>query len=151
MRVILLKDVPELGKAGELKDVKDGYARNYLIPNGLAKPATESEVKKIEYQKAMKTQKENAIKRRSEELLRILQKTVHQVKAKSGGGGKLFGAITASTLAEILSKDTGLEIDKKWINLEKPIKELGMYDVEFRLPGGIKGIVKVEVVAEEKG
>ncbi|AEH51277.1 50S ribosomal protein L9 [Pseudothermotoga thermarum] len=151
MKVILLKDVPNLGKAGELKEVKDGYARNYLIPNGLAKIATDSEIKKLEHEKAMKAQKEEAIKRKSEELLRTLQKSVHKISAKAGGGGKLFGAITGANLAEILSQQTGLEIDKKWINLEKPIKEVGLYDVEFRLPGGVKGIVKVEIVAEEKG
>ncbi len=151
MKVILLKDIADLGKAGELKEVKDGYARNYLIPNGLAKPATDSEIKKMEYQKLLKVQREDAVRKKSEEIMKALQRVVHRISAKSGGGGKLFGAITAANLAEAISKQTGLEIDKKWVNLEKPIKELGMYDVEFRLPGGIRGIVKVEIVTEEKG
>lgn len=150
MRVILLKDVPGTGKTGEIKEVADGYARNYLIPKGLAKPATESEIKRIENEKVMKEHKENLAKKRSEELLRQLQRKIHKIEAKTGVGGKLFGALTSAVLAELLSKSVGTEIDKRWIELEKPIKEVGLYDVKLRLPGGVKGVVKVEVITESK-
>ncbi|MCS7174646.1 50S ribosomal protein L9 [Pseudothermotoga sp.] len=150
MRVILLKDVPGTGKTGEIKEVADGYARNYLIPKGLAKPATESEIKRIENEKVMKEHKENLAKKRSEDLLRQLQRKIHKIEAKTGVGGKLFGALTSAVLAELLSKSVGTEIDKRWIELEKPIKEVGLYDVKLRLPGGVKGVVKVEVITESK-
>jgi len=151
MKVVFLKDVAGVGKAGELKEVKDGYARNYLIPRGLAIPATEGEVKRIENEKTIKVRKEDLTKKKSEEMLRILQRQVHRIHVKVGGGGKLFGALTSVSLSEVLSKNTSLEIDKKWIHLEKPIKEVGLYDVEMHLPGGVKGTIKIEVLGEEKG
>lgn len=151
MKVILLKDIPGMGKSGEFKEVKDGYARNYLIPRGLAKPATEGEVKRIENEKTMKIHKEDLTRKKSEQILKTLQRQVHKVYVKVGGGGKLFGALTPVNLAEILSRNANMEIDKKWIHLEKPLKEIGMYDIEMHLPGGIKGIVKLEILGEEKG
>lgn len=151
MKVVLLKDIPGVGKSGEFKEVKDGYARNYLIPRGLAKPATEGEMKRIENEKTMKIHKEDLTRKKSQEVLKALQRQVHKVYVKVGGGGKLFGALTSVNLAEILSKNANLEIDKKWIHLEKPLKEVGLYDVEMHLPGGIKGTIKLEVVGEEKG
>lgn len=151
MKVVLLKDIPGMGKSGEFKEVKDGYARNYLIPRGLAKPATEGEIKRIENEKTMRIHKEDLTRRKSEQILKTLQRQVHKVYVKVGGGGKLFGALTPVNLAEILSKNTNMEIDKKWIQLEKPLKEIGMYDIEMHLPGGIKGTVKLEIVGEEKG
>lgn len=151
MKVVLLKDIPGMGKSGEFKEVKDGYARNYLIPRGLAKPATEGEVKRIENEKTMKIHKEDLTRKKSEQILRTLQRQVHKVYVKVGSGGKLFGALTPVNLAEILSKNASMEIDKKWIHLDKPLKEIGMYDIEMHLPGGIKGIVKLEILGEEKG
>ncbi len=151
MKVVLLKDIPGMGKSGEFKEVKDGYARNYLIPRGLAKPATEGEVKRIENEKIMKSHKEDLTRKKSEQILKTLQRQVHKVYVKVGGGGKLFGALTPLNLAEILSKNANMEIDKKWIHLEKPLKEIGMYDIEMHLPGGVKGIVKLEILGEEKG
>lgn len=151
MKVVLLKDIPGIGKSGEFKEVKDGYARNYLIPRGLAKPATEGEVKRIQNEKNLKVHKEDLTRKKSEEMLKILQRQVHKVHVKVGGGGKLFGALTSVNLAEVLSKETNLEIDKKWIHLEKPLKEVGLYDIQMHLPGGVKGVIKLEVVGEEKG
>lgn len=150
VRVILLKDVPGTGKSGEVKEVTDGYARNYLIPKGLAKPATEGEIKRMENEKAMREHKEDLTRKKSEELLRQLQRKVHKIEVKAGVGGKLFGALTGVALAELLSKSAGTEIDKRWIELEKPIKEVGLYDVKLKLPGGVKGTVKVEVTTEQK-
>lgn len=147
VKVILLRDVPNIGKANEIKEVSDGYARNYLIPKGLAKPATEGEIKKLENEKAMKEHKEDLVRKKSEEILRQLQRKVHRIEVKAGAGGKLFGALTGVALAELLSQSAGTEIDKKWIEIEKPIKEVGLYDVKLRLPGGVRGTVKVEVIA----
>lgn len=151
MKVVLLKDISGIGKSGELKEVKDGYARNYLIPRGLAKPATEGEMKRIENEKTLKIHKEDLTRKKSEEILKTLQRQVHKIYVKVGGGGKLFGALTSVSLAEILSKNANMEIDKRWIHLEKPIKEVGLYDVEMHLPGSVKGVIKLEVIGEEKG
>lgn len=150
VKVVLLRDVPGLGKANEVKEVSDGYARNYLIPKGLAKVATEGEMKRIENEKTLREHKEELVRKKSEEILRELQRKVHKINVKAGAGGKLFGALTGITLAELLSQSAGTQIDKKWIELEKPIKEVGIYDVKLRLPGGVKGVVKVEVIAEQK-
>lgn len=150
VKVVLLRDVPGLGKANEVKEVSDGYARNYLIPKGLAKVATEGEMKRIENEKTLREHKEELVRKKSEEILRELQRKVHKINVKAGAGGKLFGALTGITLAELLSESAGTQIDKKWIELEKPIKEVGIYDVKLRLPGGVKGVVKVEVIAEQK-
>ncbi len=151
LKVVLLKDIPGIGKTGDMKEVKDGYARNFLIPRGLAKMATEGEIKRIRNEKILKEHKEDLTKKKSEEILKTLQKQIHKVPAKVGGGGKLFGALTSTNLSEILSKNSGVEIDKKWINIDKPLKETGLYDIEMRLPGGVRGTIKVEIVGEEKG
>jgi len=150
VKVILLKDVPGTGKVNEVKDVSDGYARNYLIPKGLARPATEGEIKRIENERALKEHKEDLTRKRSEEILKQLQRKVHRIEVKAGAGGKLFGALTGVALADFLSDSVGMQIDKKWIELERPIKEIGLYDVKLRLPGGVKGTVKVEVIAGQK-
>lgn len=150
MKVILLQDVPKIGHSGEVKDVKDGYARNYLIPRGLAKVATESELKRLKHEKVVRKHKEEVLHQRSTELLKELQKGVHKISVKAGASGKLFGSLTSSSMAEMLSKELGKEIDKKWISIDKPIKEVGLYDIEVKLPGGVKGVIKVELSGSEK-
>jgi len=150
LKVILLQDVPKIGRSGEVKDVKDGYARNYLIPRGLAKVATESELKRLRQEKVVRKHKEEILHQRSMELLKELQKGVHKISVKTGSSGKLFGSLTSSSVAEMLSKELGKEIDKKWISIDKPIKEVGLYDIQVKLPGGVKGVIKVELSGSEK-
>jgi len=129
LKVILLRDVPKIGKKGEIKEVSDGYARNYLIPRGFAKEYTEG------LERAIKHEKE--IEKRKKE------------RERAGEGGKIFGAVTAATLAEEISKTTGLKLDKRWFKLDKPIKELGEYSLEVSLPGGVKDTIKIRVEREE--
>jgi large subunit ribosomal protein L9 len=148
MKVVLLKDVPKIGKKGEIKNVSDGYARNFLIPKKLALVATPDVLKKIERENQLKQEKEKQIKEENEKLLKELQKQLYKITVKAGSSGKLFGALTSADVAKVLSEKTGKEIDKKWVILEKPIKELGLYDIKLKLPGGVSGIVKLEVVQE---
>jgi len=139
MKVVLLKDVSKIGKKGEIKNVSDGYARNFLIPRRLALVATPEVLKKIEKENQLKAEKEKQIKEESQKLLKELQKQLYKITVKAGGSGKLFGALTSADIAKLISETTGNKIDKKWVILEKPIKELA---------GGISGIVKLEVVQE---
>ncbi|MBM3119004.1 MAG: 50S ribosomal protein L9 [Chloroflexi bacterium] len=146
MKVIFLKDAPK-GKKGEIKDVAAGYARNFLIPKGLALPATPAAIKTAQIQSEEKSQRQA---REHEELGRIIQqlegKELH-FKAKAGVKGRLHGAITSAHIADELTKLTGFEIDKKKIELEEPLHNLGSYEVVVRLAKGLDA--KISVVIEE--
>ncbi|MGC8820316.1 MAG: 50S ribosomal protein L9 [Fervidobacterium sp.] len=148
MKVVLIQDVPKLGKKGEVINVSDGYARNYLMPRGLAKEATTEVLKQLEKEKEEERKKQQALKKEGESLLSELHKHVFKIKAKAGEGGKLFGSLTSSTIADEISKVLSKEFDKKWIVLDSPIKALGTYDVQVKLPGGVSGKIKIEVVKE---
>ncbi len=148
MKVVLLQDVPKLGKKGEVINASDGYARNFLIPKGLAKEATPEVLKQIEKEKEEERKRQEAIKKESEALLSELHKHVFKIKAKAGEGGKLFGSLTNANIAEEVTKTLGKEFDKRWIVLESPIKSVGIYDVLVKLPGGVSGKIKVEVEKE---
>ncbi|PLV56965.1 50S ribosomal protein L9 [Thermotoga sp. SG1] len=149
MKVILLKDVPKIGKKGEIKEVSDGYARNYLIPRGLAREYTKGLERAIEHEKEMERKKKEREREESEKILKELKKRTHIIKVKAGEAGKIFGAVTAATLAEEISKLTGLNLDKRWFKLDKPIKEIGKYSVEVVLPGGVRDTIDIRVEREE--
>ncbi len=148
MKVILLKDVSKVGKKGDVVEVSDGYARNYLIPKGLAVEATEGNLKHLLDEKRQHQEKAERIRKKSEEMLKELKKRVWEIRVKAGEKGKLFGSLTSGNVAEKLSQVSGFEIDKKWIKLKKPIKEVGEYEIELKLPGGVKGKVTSRVVPE---
>lgn len=149
MKVVLMQDVPKLGKRGQIVSVSDGYARNFLIPKGLAKEATPEVIKELERQKEEEKRRQEEQKKASEELLAELQKHLFKIKAKAVEGGKLFGSLTNSNIAEEIEKILGREFDKRWISLDTPIKSVGLYDVVVKLPGGVSGKIKVEVVRGE--
>ncbi len=148
VKVILIADVKGVGKKGEVKEVSDGYARNYLIPRKLAVEATEGNLKHLKDELKQKEEKVERIRKKSEELLGRLKKKVWEIKVKAGEKGKLFGSLTSGNIAERLSQASGEEIDKRWVKVKKPIKEVGEYDIEIKLPGGVKGKVKVRIVPE---
>ena len=148
MKVILLKDVEKLGEKGKIKEVADGYARNFLIPNKLAVLATKSELAKLEKEKKIDIEK-------AEEELKVYQEIASQIDGleieipvKVVEEGKLFGAVTASQIIEKL-KENNFEIKKEQIKLEEPIKELGEYEVIVEFPHNLETKIKV-IVAEEK-
>jgi large subunit ribosomal protein L9 len=149
MKIVLMQDVPKLGKKGQIVNVSDGYARNFLIPKGLAKEATPEVIKELERQKEEERKRQEEQRKASEELLSELQKHVFKIKVKAGECGKLFGSLTNSNIAEEIEKVLGKEFDKRWISLESNIKSVGLYDVVVKLPGGVSGKIKVEVVKSE--
>jgi large subunit ribosomal protein L9 len=147
MKVVFLKDVSK-GKRGEIKEVADGYARNFLLPKGMALPATPSVIKTA---KVMSEDKAESQARRHEELSRIVQelegKELH-FKARAGVKGRLHGAITTASIADELSRVVGFDIDKKKIELEEPLHHLGSHDVMINLGTGAEA--KIKVVIEEE-
>ena len=147
MEVILRQDVQSLGKAGEMVRVKPGYARNFLLPKGLAFEATEGNKKRIAAEsKARDTRLASEKAEASAHADRLGAATV-SLKGKAGEEGKLFGSITAQDIADGL-KAQGLEVDRRRIELEHPIKTLGFHSVAVRLHPDVHAEVKVNVVAE---
>ncbi len=145
MIVILTKDVKGTGKAGEVVKVSDGYARNMLLPKGLAKEATEGNIRNLEKQKAIaeekrEEQKASAIKQ-AEELDRITL----TIKSKGGETGKLFGSITSKDISEELLKQQNIKIDKKKIELDNPIKQTGDFQVDIKLFPEVTASLKIKV------
>jgi large subunit ribosomal protein L9 len=133
MKVILIEDVKKMGLKGEVKDVADGHARNYLIPQGLAIEATPARLKEIkEKQNKLARQKKDE-KARALSLKEKLEGQTIEVKAKTGGGDKLFGAITNKEIAEVIKERFKVDIDKKKIEMKEPIKHLGEYKVNIKL------------------
>ena len=148
MRVILLQDIEKLGKKYDVKEVADGYARNFLIPKGLAKIATKENLKWLE------TQKEIEVKKAEEELKKV-QKTASTIDGqeiiipvKVGEEGQLFESITSQKIAEKL-KELGFDIKKTQIDLIEPIKELGEYPVKIKFEHNLEAEIKI-IVVEEK-
>ena len=145
MRVLLLKDVKGLGKAGEVKEVAGGYAANYLFPNKLAEQATEGSVKTAQQVKDAETRKFERKANEAKNFAAKLQGQTVVLKARSGEGDRLYGSITSQDVAQALTKSTGLPIDKRIVDLEHPIKSLGRHDVTLRFGGGLTATVTVMV------
>lgn len=145
MKVIFLKDVKNVAKAGDVKEVKEGYARNYLFKEGLAIEATETNLNNLKKKKEKEIEFENKRLEDAKALSSQLANTVIIMKRKAGDKGRLFGAITSTEIAEELAK-SGISIDKKLIDLKTPIKEVGEYKIKVNLYKDIKGefILKVE-------
>ncbi|AGC69650.1 50S ribosomal protein L9 [Thermoclostridium stercorarium subsp. stercorarium DSM 8532] len=149
MKVILMQDVKNLGKKNTLVEVSDGYARNYLIPKGLAKEATPSAINEMKMrEKAEKAKKENELAN-ARKLAEKLNGAVITFAAKAGDNGKLFGSITAMDISEKLEKDLNVQIDKRKIVLADAIKSLGVYDIEVKLHTGVSAVIKVQVMNKE--
>jgi large subunit ribosomal protein L9 len=147
MKVILLENVPSLGKAGDLVKVSDGYGRNYLIPQKKAILATEKSLKVIEHQKRLVQQQMEKVKKNAEKLGRKIE-TLSCTFAKTvGESGKLFGSVTSMDVENYL-KENGIEVDRKKIALEEPIKNLGMFTVPIKLHPEVTTHLKVWVVQE---
>lgn len=147
MKVILRQDFEQLGKIGELVDVKEGYARNYLIPRNIAYQATPSSIRQLEEEKKQHSKRVDKEKKSSETLAAELEKVSITIQMKVGEDEKLFGSVTSQMIADQL-KEKGITIDKRLIELEDSIKALGIYTVDVKLPGSVIGKVKVWVVRE---
>ena len=147
MKVILRQDFEKLGKIGDLVDIKDGYARNYLIPRNIAYEATPSSLKVLEEEKKQSAKRHEKEKVGAEKMAGELAKLSVTIKMKVGEEEKLFGSVTSQMIAESV-QEKGITLDKRQIELDDAIKSLGIYDVKVKLPGGVSGIVKVWVVRE---
>ena len=145
MRVILKAEVRGLGRTGEIKDVADGYARNFLLPKGLAIEATGGELKHLAQERqAYKTKKDRAHED-AEELAKRLGEVTLVFRLKAGEQGKTFGSVTAKEVAEALRKETKAEIDKTKIVLHEPLRSLGIHKVEVRLLPDVRADVTVAI------
>jgi large subunit ribosomal protein L9 len=148
MRVILLKDIKNLGKKYEVKEVKAGYARNFLIPKGLAKPATKKALLWLNIQKEMKEKKEEEDFKKTQELVSAVDGREVTFSVKIGKKNQLFEAITSQKISEKL-KELGFNIKKSQINLEKPIKELGEFPVKIEFDHNLEAEIRI-IITEEK-
>jgi large subunit ribosomal protein L9 len=146
-QAILLKDVENLGAAGEAVDVSSGYLRNYLIPRKLAQPATKGALEDAERRREAAERAEREQAERAVETAALLSKTVLTISHRAGEDGKLFGSVTNAEIAEAITEARGLKIDRKKIKLDDPIREVGTYMVEVELGGGQTAKVKT-IVAE---
>ena len=148
MKVLLIKDVKSLGKAGEVKEVKDGYGKNFLIAKGFAKHATPEIIEEHKKMVAQKEAEEKAELQRLKELAKKLDKLEIVVKKKVGENGHLFGAVTKDEIANALKDEHGIEIDKKHITDKKVIKTIGEHEVDLKLGHGIHATLHVDVEGE---
>ncbi|RKV34882.1 50S ribosomal protein L9 [Helicobacter pylori] len=149
MKVLLLEDVKNLGKAGEVCEVKDGYGNNFLIANQKAKLATNEVINKYKAEVKKKAEKEALEKVQKLQMVETLQTITLTIHKKVGANGSLFGAITKEEITERLKEQhASLNLDKKDIELKHPIKSTGIYEIEVKLGSGIAGTFKIDVVAE---
>lgn len=149
MKVILLEDVKDLGQKGDLVDAKTGYARNYLLPRGLAVEGTKENMKKWEADQKSKDEKRKAEEEAALKLKEEIEKLTIQLKAKGGEGGRLFGSITSKDIADALKKQGKIEIDRRKIELSDNIKSGGITVVDVRVYPEITAQLKVNVDIEQ--
>ncbi|MDR2615637.1 MAG: 50S ribosomal protein L9 [Oscillospiraceae bacterium] len=145
MKVILQQDVREHGKKGQLVEVSDGYARNFLIPRRLAVEATNSTLNTMRQQEAARLRREERERAEAKELAAKLEGLVVKIPAKAGGAGKLFGSVTSAEISDALAKQHGVAIEKNKLLIEESIKSFGTYAVKCKLGHEISGIVNVVV------
>ncbi|ABY34182.1 MAG TPA: 50S ribosomal protein L9 [Chloroflexus aurantiacus] len=148
MKVLLLQDVEHLGKAGEIKDVSGGFGRNYLLPKGFAVLATKSQVKQAEERLAAQRRKAEAARKEAEALAARLAELTLTFTVKVGEQDRLYGSVTNADIAAKLHEVAGIEIDRRKIGLEDPIKRTGEYEVPVELMSGVSSTLKVVVVGE---
>lgn len=149
MEVILLQDIKDLGRVGEIKRVADGYARNYLIPKGLASRVTPGARKQAELNAMNQARRQQRLETEASAMAEALSKVSLHFKAKSGEQGRLYGSITPADIVEALEQQTGYQIDKRKLLLEEPIRHTGTHQVEIKLPAGVAAHVEVVVDPEE--
>ncbi len=149
MKVIFNTDVRGQGKKGEMKEVSDGYARNYLMPRGLASPATADAVNALKLKEKAKAAQMAKEKAAAEENAKRLSGVVVHISARAGQGGRLFGAVTSQEIAEALREQHGIEIEKNKIVQAEPIKQFGSYEVKAKLGYEVSGTINV-LVTEKK-
>ncbi|MBN1968271.1 MAG: 50S ribosomal protein L9 [Candidatus Delongbacteria bacterium] len=149
MQIILREDLQGKGKAGEIINVKDGYARNYLLPKGIAFPATDSFINMFKEEEKSAKKLLEKIKKGAISVKTALEGKVFKFKVKTGEEGKLFGSVTAQNIADEVAK-LGIDLDRKKIKLDDHIKTIGEFEVPYKLHAEIEILIKVVVEAEEE-
>ncbi|MGC4108768.1 MAG: 50S ribosomal protein L9 [Thermomicrobiales bacterium] len=149
MKIVLRQDVPKLGEAGTIQTVANGYARNFLIPQGMAVVATDGEIKVAQHNLAVKERKVARLEEQQKSLAEKIQGTKLAFTARAGETGRLFGSITAADVAAQLSGKIGEEIDRRKIVLEEPLRTVGNHKVAVHLVGKLRPQVEVTITAEE--
>ncbi len=145
MKVILRADVANVGKRGDVLAVADGYARNYLVPRGLAMRASDGALAQAESMRRARDVKDAAARTAAEDIARRLVPAIIRVSARAGSEGRLFGSITTADVAEAVADQTGLELDRRKLHLDEPIRELGTHRVLVKLHSEVEFPVTVEV------
>ena len=148
MKVILLADVKGQGKKNDVIEVSDGYGKNFLIPRKLAKPADAQSLNDVKVKEAARIYRIETEKKEAQALAEKLKSIQVKIAASSGGDGRLYGSITSKDIVEKLKADTGIDIDKRKVNLGDPIKAYGKYEVEVKLYTEVTG--KINVLVCEK-
>jgi large subunit ribosomal protein L9 len=147
MKVIFLKDVKGQGKKGEVKDLSEGYVRNFLLPRGLVKEATEGNVKTLDAQKRSEEKRKEEEKQEAQELGVKLAELTVKVKGKAGEGGRLFGAISSKQVAQALEEQFKIKVDKRKLEMDA-IRALGVTQIKVKLHNEVTATLKVHVVEE---
>jgi large subunit ribosomal protein L9 len=147
MKIILLDDVSKVGRRGEVREVSDGYARNFLIPKKLALSATAGNLKNLEHIKTQQDAKADRVKADAESLRSRIEALVYEERRQASEEGKLFGSVTSQDIADFLSRN-GLKVDRRRITLDEPIKTLGEFSVSMRLHTDVTAQLRVTVVRE---
>jgi len=145
MKVVLMQEVKGLGQAGQIKDVADGYARNFLLPKGLATIATPGAVKEVEQRQVAERKRQDKVDQEMFAVGKKLDGTYVTVRSKVGEGGKLYGSITTSDVAEALEKQAGQTVDKRKIEIEEPIRHVGEYKIPVRLSKNVTANVNLRI------
>lgn len=148
MRIILRADVANLGKRGDIIDVADGYGRNYLVPKGIALKASDGAQSQAKAMRRSRDLRDAQDRSAAEEVATTLVSKVVTITARAGGEGKLFGSVTASDIASAVESQTGVELDRRKLELDEPVKTLGTHVVSVRLHTDVQFPITVEVVAE---
>ena len=147
-QAILLADVESLGETGDAVDVSPGYLRNYLVPRKLAQPATRGAMEEVRRRRDAAERAEREAEERAEETASLLARTVLTIAHRAGEDGKLYGSVSAKEVADGIAAARGLRVDRKRIQLEEPIRELGTYMIEVDVGGGRTAKVKTMIVDE---
>jgi large subunit ribosomal protein L9 len=147
MKILLREDVDNLGKKGDLVEVADGYARNYLVPRGLALRATPGHQKQSDAMRRNRGARDRREREAAQELAAQFEGRTITIKARAGGEGKLFGSVTNVDIADAVESQTGAQIDRRKITLDEPLKELGGVDLQVRLHPDVIANLRVEVEA----
>jgi large subunit ribosomal protein L9 len=148
MKVVFIEDVPDVARAGEVKEVSAGYGRNFLLPRGLAVLATPGALKKVESLRQAEARRQAQSDEEAQAIAEVLNDFSLTLKARAGSRGRLYGAITSSVIAQEIETQTGCQVNKRKIQLEEPIHQLGEYEVAIKLTKELTP--KLKVIVERK-